>query len=242
MTKTNHLRAIISVCVSVMTLSACTTASTGGSSSSTTAIVPPPTPTSTPFMPATEAPDPGEVSLWVDPALPSALCDPVVELVDGSAGRYVFVEQAEDAQLRVEMQPERPLTHWVYAVVAPFPTVRDDLALEELQRRWDGSSETGGLIVTGQSAALLRKGFGVSPGETVLQVEAEHLLEDAWAAGDYFSVIPFEDLEPRWKVLRLEGQSPITKSFDPQGYPLLLPFGLSGPQSLVDELAGKLEW
>lgn len=193
-------------------------------------------------MPATEAPDPGEVSLWVDPALPSALCDPVVELVDGSAGRYVFVEQAEDAQLRVEMQPERPLTHWVYAVVAPFPTVRDDLALEELQRRWDGSSETGGLIVTGQSAALLRKGFGVSPGETVLQVEAEHLLEDAWSAGDYYSVIPFEELEPRWKVLRLEGQSPITKSFDPQGYPLLLPFGLSGPQSLVDELAGKLEW
>lgn len=193
-------------------------------------------------MPATPTPDPSEVSLWIDPALPLDLRGPVLNLVEGSDGRYVITEQAEHAELQVELQPERPLTQWVYAVVAAFPTVRDEISLEELQRSWSGSPEQGGLLVTERSAALLRKGFGEMYGGAVIQVDPEELLKTAWETPGYFSVIPFEDLEPRWKVLRLEGQSPIAKSFDPQRYPLLLPFGLSGSQALMDEFAGKLEW
>jgi poly-gamma-glutamate synthesis protein (capsule biosynthesis protein) len=43
----------------------------------------------------------------------------------------------------------------------------------------------------------------------------------AWA------IIPFEDIQPKWKVLAVDGQSPIHKNFDAGVYPLKINFGLS---------------
>lgn len=200
------------------------------------------TPSATAFQPATATAEDNQISVWIDPAVPIVLRRPVTELIDSSGGRYVNVEAAAAAQIRVEPQPERPLTQWVYAVVAAFPTVRDEVSLSNLQELWKGASGTTGMLVTAQSAALLRKGFGEEPGEAVDQVNNEDLLDSAWAEPGRISVVPFGDLEPRWKVLRLDGQSPIEKNFDPQTYPLLIPFGLSGSRAMLDELAGKLEW
>jgi poly-gamma-glutamate synthesis protein (capsule biosynthesis protein) len=42
------------------------------------------------------------------------------------------------------------------------------------------------------------------------------------------AVLPFEQLEHRLKVLRVDGSSPIDMSFDPASYPLTIPFGLEG--------------
>lgn len=193
-------------------------------------------------MPATATPDPVEVFVWLDPALPSALRQPALELIESSDRRYLLVEQPGEAQLRVEAQPERPLTNWVYAVVAAFPTIEDEITLEELRARWTGSTEIEGLLVSEQSSALLRKGFGAGPGEAVDQVESGDLLEFAWALPGRLSILPFEELEPRWKVLRLGGHTPVDPSFAAQNYPLTIPFGLSGPQPLVDELAPQLDW
>lgn len=207
-----------------------------------TGTIPDATPSATPFLPATEAPAPDRLGVWIDPGVPAALVDPVLSLIDGSDGRYVLVEMHSAAEIRVEAQPERPLTHWVYAVVAAFPTVRDEFSLEDLQKRWTGVPAEGGLLVTPEISALLRRGFGTDPGSAVDQVEREGLLEFAWALPGHISVVPFEELEPRWKVLRLDGQSPIEKSFEPQSYPLLIPIGLSGPPSLLDEFAAQLDW
>ena len=44
--------------------------------------------------------------------------------------------------------------------------------------------------------------------------------ESAWA------IIPFEDIQPKWKVLSVDGQSPIRKDFDADVYPLKIYFSL----------------
>jgi poly-gamma-glutamate synthesis protein (capsule biosynthesis protein) len=193
-------------------------------------------------MPATPTPDPGQVFVWFDPSLPSALRRSVTAVIENSADRYAVVEAPGDAQIRVEPQPQLPLTNWVYAVVAAFSSIEDEITLEELKARWTGPADLEGLLVTDQSSALLRKGFGADPGEAVVQIEDEDLLAFAWALPGRLSVLPFEDLEPRWKVLRLNGQSPVENTFEPQSYPLIIPIGLSGPQPLVDELAAQLDW
>jgi hypothetical protein len=200
------------------------------------------TPSATAFQPVTATAEENQISVWIDPAVPIELRQPVKELIDSSDGSYIEAEDASAAQVRVEPQPDRPLTQWVYAVVAAFPTVRDEVSLFDLQELWKSASGTSGMLVTAESAALLRKGFGEESGDAVDQVNGEDLLGSAWSEPGRISVIPFGDLEPRWKVLRLDGQSPIEKSFDPQTYPLLIPFGLSGPRELLDDLAGKLEW
>ena len=54
------------------------------------------------------------------------------------------------------------------------------------------------------------------------------------------AIIPFEDIQPKWKVLSVNGQSPLHKNFDENVYPLKINFGLSSasfelPKSNRDE-------
>ena len=41
-------------------------------------------------------------------------------------------------------------------------------------------------------------------------------------------IVPFESLDPKWKVLTVDGQSPIHKDFDATKYPLQITFALQG--------------
>ena len=41
-----------------------------------------------------------------------------------------------------------------------------------------------------------------------------------------WALIPFEALEPRWKVLSVDGQSPVHNDFDLASYPLKVAFSL----------------
>ncbi|MGD8458582.1 MAG: CapA family protein, partial [Anaerolineales bacterium] len=43
-----------------------------------------------------------------------------------------------------------------------------------------------------------------------------------------YAIIPFEDLVPQWKVLEVDGLSPIRKDFDRTVYPLSVPIALHG--------------
>jgi poly-gamma-glutamate synthesis protein (capsule biosynthesis protein) len=52
-------------------------------------------------------------------------------------------------------------------------------------------------------------------------VAADRLLDEAWAAPGSWAVVPFEALQPKWKVLTVDGQSPIRKQFDITTYPLV---------------------
>ena len=46
--------------------------------------------------------------------------------------------------------------------------------------------------------------------------------------GGIWGIIPFEQLDPQWKVVQMDGVSPIQKDFDPEVYPLTVGFALHG--------------
>jgi len=50
------------------------------------------------------------------------------------------------------------------------------------------------------------------------------LLDTAWSDFGSWAIVPFEALEPKWKVLTVNGQSPIRKNFDISKYPLVVNF------------------
>ncbi len=52
--------------------------------------------------------------------------------------------------------------------------------------------------------------------------------------------MPFEALEPRWKVILVDGQSPVRKEFDPALYGLTVYFHLTGDPALAKELLPRL--
>jgi hypothetical protein len=116
-----------------------------------------------------------------------------------------------------------PLTTWVYALVAPFYSLTDNLNTAELSQRW----QNGELVVTPDAAALLTTLFGL-PITTPAPVTAENLVSTLWATGQ-LALIPFHQLTPDLKVIRLDGVAPIDLSFNVATYPLRLTIGLTGP-------------
>ena len=74
---------------------------------------------------------------------------------------------------------------------------------------------------------LLSSTWG-EPGIEVRTAEPGEILDAAWKAMPSWAIIPFESLEPRWKVLTIDGESPIRKDFDADAYPLRFRFALIG--------------
>ena len=116
---------------------------------------------------------------------------------------------------------------WVYALVAPFPTVTDGVTYEEIHLAWTQGTipaQFSGHPLLMDEPALAE--FSVLWGEpadgAVKIVPSDRLLETAWSEPGSWAVVPFEALTPKWKVLTLDGQSPVRKDFDLSRYPLVV--------------------
>ena len=135
--------------------------------------------------------------------------------------------------------PNETQIQWVYALVAPFPTVIDGVTLDELQDAWSTGERPAAfndspLLLEESTRAALTELWGAPAPGAVQVLPAEQLLDTAWSEMPAWAIIPFEMLAPKWKVLAIDGQSPVRKSFDLAAYPLVVPFTLqtSGPQPI----------
>lgn len=113
----------------------------------------------------------------------------------------------------------------VYAPVAPFATLRDEISLEELQQRWAGQ---GALLMSQEAAALFAAAWG--PGAPQIVAEGE-LLAALQADGEAVGLLPFDALVPTFKVFKLEGASPLDRNLEMGAYPLALALWLEGPDA-----------
>ncbi|MEW6567933.1 MAG: CapA family protein [Chloroflexota bacterium] len=190
-------------------------------------------PTPTAFQPATSTPS--VLRVWISPAVPDPIRHRLELLAAESAGNLTFATDSESADVRLEPGGEVPLTSWIYAVVAPFPMIEDELTSEQLHAAW----LQGAVWLAPETAAAMETLLG-PPAVSPIIVPAEELLERAWAERPSLAIVPFEDLEPRWKVMALDGASPIHRNFDTAEYPLRLEFGLTGDGWAVGALRQRL--
>jgi hypothetical protein len=193
--------------------------------------------TQTPFQPISVTETPDILRVWVSPALPAALRTPLETL--SQRGLLNITENSADANVRVEPHGASKLSEWVYVLVAPFPTVRDGMESQELLQTWGGS---GSVYVSAETRAAIEALIGPASEAVIVEDEQDSLLELVWEKRSGFAIVPFEVLEPRWKVLAVDGMSPVHKSFERERYALTLPFGLSGDPTAVERLRGHLDW
>ncbi len=176
------------------------------------------------LSPATSSPGPS--TLWIGPAVPDSLRQ-------AAAGWGIPI--ASDplrARLDLDFHPgtEGDGASWIYALVAPFPTVLDGVTSDELSAAWHGSP-SGPLAgwplwMTASTLSAFTAVWG-APAVSVHVAPADQLLDSAWAQMPSWAILPFESLDPRWKVLTVAGQSPMRKDFDEDKYPLKIFFTLS---------------
>ena len=135
-----------------------------------------------------------------------------------------------------ESQNEKQI-QWVYVLVAPFPTVTDGVTANELQLAWKHGSvpapfDGHPLLMEESMLAALTALWGEPAAGSIKVLAADQLLDTAWSELPSWAIIPFESLEPKWKVLTIDGQSPIRKNFDLSTYPLVVSFTLQTPSKL----------
>jgi poly-gamma-glutamate synthesis protein (capsule biosynthesis protein) len=142
-----------------------------------------------------------------------------------------------EADVRIVPNGGQSLARWIYAVAAPFATVTDDISLAEVTAGWAaGSNSYGRLVIDAETAAAFGALWG-PPGGGAQIVEPANLMNALWAARPSWTIMPFNRLSPEFKVLRLDGQSPLEHDFDQLSYPLAVQFGLEGDGAAAARLA-----
>lgn len=138
---------------------------------------------------------------------------------------------SNEAVFKFELTNTNPNGNWVYALVAPFPTIADEVSFNWLKNLWQGKPEDAitHLLVSDDDLPALKSLLG-EPAEAVSLLPKDQLLKAAWTSSSTWAIIPFEEIEPRWKVLIMDGQSPIHKDFDVNLYALNVPISITSSE------------
>jgi poly-gamma-glutamate synthesis protein (capsule biosynthesis protein) len=174
--------------------------------------------------------------LWIDPSVPEKLRETAHEWNLPPAGSVPLAS----LQLGLAAPSDTKKSTWIYALVAPFPTITDGVTLAELEQAW-GGSESGPIngsplwmtesTLIAVTALLGEAGFGV-----VETVPADELVDALWDNQPAWGIVPFEALDPKLKVLSIDGGSPVRNDFDEDEYPLKIDFSLTGDEAASFEL------
>ena len=162
------------------------------------------------------------VSIWVPPYL----AETIGETLDESL-RGLFVDNEATANIKLEVGTDNVVSEWVYALVTPFSSTLRGISGDELLSRWQGTSSSQPILMDSNTYEMFTALWGPSAEASVQVIAQEELLDHAWTHQPALAIVAFEDLDPRWKVLEVDGISPIHKGFDLTNYRLKIPISLS---------------
>lgn len=214
------------------------------SSASPTAVSVESTNSQPPASPVAPSPTatPTPVRVWLDAGLSSALAQAVADAIALQPDRYTLTDDRSvaDVHLGTNLSDGTTVATWIYALVTPFSTLTDGMPLEALRGAWAGAQPAAfagrPLLMSEETLAALRGLMGEPSPGAVATVPQEALLDRAWTEQPAWAIVPFEALEPRWKVLRIDGLSPLDRGLDMATYPLVVRIDASG----MDEVLGPL--
>jgi capsule synthesis protein PGA_cap len=188
----------------------------------------------TPLPPITQESLPLNSSVQIVTSTPT----PIDSFIGDTVPRTLR-EQFEGMNMRLnistsptqELQSNETQFQWLYALVAPFPTVKDNVTFDELHLAWSEGTAPAPfngipLLMEESTLAAFTALWDEPATGAVRVVSADRLLDTAWSETPSWAIIPFESLQPKWKVLTIDGQSPIRKNFDISNYPLVVHFTL----------------
>jgi len=184
-------------------------------------------PTSAP----TQLPD--TYPVFLPPYLPEDLAEMALDL-----DPVVKAKSSDSAVFQLDVSGDAADFRWVYALAAPFSYIGEGVNAQNLARFWAGESvidfPAEKILVDGSTAAVFEKLWGQPARARVESIAGDDLSMKAWESENVFAILPFEQLDPSWQVLEVDGISPIRKGFDSTKYALVVPFAFIGkPGELV---------
>jgi hypothetical protein len=202
-----------------------------------------PVPAMTKSLPLTESSGENQIKVFLNPGLPEQF----LKNLNLGGENISLVDDEQDADIRLQLgrldseDVGMSSVLWVYALVAPFYTLTDGISSEDLTALWQGrilnDFSFSRILVTPKSYAVMQALFGTPDDAVVEVVTQEELTSYAVTDQPFLSLLPFEELDAKWKVLRIDDQAPIDDYFSPETYPLSTAIGVEG---IREELGASL--
>jgi len=186
----------------------------------------------------------GNFFLWISPSLPVVIKQKLVLPPDL---KIVNTKNQSNIQIEPIQRPDSatlhlPGTNWIYVLVAPFPTVTDEVKFADLKDAWAGKGnsafDNSPLMMPQETLTVFETIWGKPKKNAVRVVEDSQLLDTAWSNQPSWAIIPFDQLSPRWKVLAVDKMSPLDKKMDPNKYPLSVFWGFTGEVKVLGDFGG----
>lgn len=155
--------------------------------------------------------------------------EPISQLLDlrGALDASFSINTGAPADASLGLNSGQTLATHVYAAVGAFPTVRDEITLEELR--------TIDLIADPTTAALWQLEF-----PNLKSLPAGEIENYVWNNRSAVALVPFDNLKPAFKVFILDGHSVLKRGLDVEAYPLVRRIGLGGDAEAIAALQQQI--
>lgn len=187
-------------------------------------------PTTTPILTPTQLP----LTYWISPILPEDLKERFIP-PEG----FSEAEDPEKATLIIEAK-EPGVSYlaedaWIFTLTAPFFSLTDNVSFIEIVQSFNtnlGQEERPIPRLKTRAEdypAVYQVIFDRPRAQSIVGVaNTSDLLPESVLSQDTWIFLPFHLLEPFWKVISIDGSSPLDENFDPFRYPLTLQYGMRG--------------
>ena len=234
---------------------------TGGDTGSSGAVL-------TEAAPTEEAPKP-LISYQVSDGVSTALVGALADLGERAGVNFVATaEQSPDVLFQIDLERDggEAIYQELFAVTSRFDTIEPSIRYTETKLLWndrrvtpagDGSAPDDaagdesvalGLVVLSDTLPALTSLLGPAGSSVWAVATITEVVDAVWANENTLAIVPFDQLQPRLAVFKVDGQTPVENAahFDPVAYPLVVAnyvhyFNLEGPQAafvteLIDDL------
>lgn len=167
--------------------------------------------------------------VWVDTVLPES-----ARALISQQPEFNLSTSQDQALMAISTEIfEKEIGSWTYLLVAPLYSSLENISFSTLYSAWTSESmeipDFNILLMSEETKLFLTNFWGVPLLEDLIIVEPDQLLEEIWYDASALAIIPFERLEPSFKVISIDTQNPLTSSADNDNYPLTFQLYLSVP-------------
>jgi poly-gamma-glutamate synthesis protein (capsule biosynthesis protein) len=203
------------------------------------AAEPTPTPQATALPTATPTPNPAHI--WLDHRTPAEIALPVAQWIADHSETFSFAPDRQRSGTAFVSGRDGAgflLHEELFVVAVPFENQGQSMTWADLQDAWTGrTGPSRRWLVEQRSADQIMSLLGPAGPDTLVQAgPVSALVDQAWAEGDSYVLLPFDQLDPRLAPLTIDGIDPLDPLADMSNYPLAHRLWIEGPDEMVRNL------
>ena len=205
------------------------------------------------------SPSPVPISIYVKENVPLFFKQALKKVVDAKSSEFSLTSEIDKAEIKIGVRKEirdiykdMKIYTQILVPVVPFYTYTDNINWNDIKLYWKGEIDSldyltndksiPTLLISRDTLTSLTNLLGpLSKNVPIKIFHNEEFLESSLSDPNIWSIIPFEKLNKKLKVLKLDNMDIFDKKLDISSYPLAINFWISGDEKNIDTLKTALD-